>query len=101
MSHDGKKLNTMTGTFVFDRVSHYLSDFYLCPQQPFYACQCTTQNRDVILTLLHSFIKHDGSCTHTHIQMLSIRLLFSKLVAMLSNNYQIIANYLINWVNEI
>jgi len=69
MSHDGKNLNTITGTFVvFDRVSHYLCDLYLCPQQPFHACQCTTQNVDVILTLLHSFIKHDGSCTHTHIQ---------------------------------
>jgi len=50
-----------------------LSSFMLIPSttshlwnQPCCVCRCSQQYVDAVLTLLHSFIKHDGSDIHTH-----------------------------------
>ena len=60
----GKKFDIITCTFVFHRVSRHLYDNCLQAAVP---CTDALQYVDEILTLLHSFIEHDGSCAHTYI----------------------------------
>ena len=58
-----KKFSTIAGTFVFHHVSRTT---ILRPLSSADAHANALQQVDVILTLLHSFIKHDGSCIYIY-----------------------------------